>query len=207
MEAAVRRAAPLSCCDTAAAARRALAAVAFDAAALTVDAAAGGGSGSGSGSGRRMAPSITARKQPPRLCGPSEVPPRPLCASARRNHPPAPRLRGGGGAQQSCRSGGSRHARRGRSPTGRVKLCSASFGALAHGSHSVQLYVPLAAKRRTGPSGGAVRETLLTSVVARIAATARPLAAANRDGSGIDALGRAKRQRSAPTHTNEKISH
>ena len=75
-------------------------------------------------------------------------------------------------------------------------MCSASFGALAHGSHSVQLYVPLAAKRRTGPSGGAVCEALGTSVVVRIAATARPLAAANR-GSGIDALGRAMRQRSA----------
>ena len=94
-----------------------------------------------------------------------------------RKHPP--RLMGGG-AQQSCRRGGSRHARRGRSPTGRVKLCSASFGAVAHGSHSFQLYVALAAKRRTGPSGGAVRMALAT----RIAATARPLAAASRDCSG-----------------------
>ena len=100
-----------------------------------------------------MAPSITARKQPPRLCG--------------------------GGAQQSCRRGGSRHARRGISPTGRVKLCSASFGAVAHGSHSVQMYVALAAKRRTGPSGGAVRVALATRTAAT--AIAIPLMAANRD--------------------------
>ena len=105
-----------------------------------------------------MAPSMTARKQSP--------------------------WRRGGGAQQSCRRGGSRHARRARSPTGRVKLCSASFGAVAHGSHSVQLYSAPAAKRRTGPSGGAVRMALATRTAAT---TARQLqlaaVAAGRDCS------------------------
>ena len=115
-----------------------------------------------------MAPSMTARKQSP--------------------------WRRGGGAQQSCHRGGSRHARRARSPTGRVKLCSASFGAVAHGSHSVQLYAALAAKRRTGPSGGAVRVALATRTAAT---TARQLqlaaVAAGRDCSGC--IARARRGR------------